>query len=403
MASTRKKTTKDGRDFFEIRVSRGRGQSYLTTRWYVPEGWSAKAIQRELAKQAADFEARVKAGEVVSRAEAKQKEADAKAEAERIPTLKDYTESTFLPEKDVRCSKATRSNYRFQLEKRIFPALGEKKMVEITARQVNAFLLSVQKECKTSGTAIQNYQILSAIFGMAFRDETIAHNIMLRVPRPTPLKDEVVKDGPDAFSVEELQNIIELLEDEPLRWRAFTMLLIYSGIRRGEAAALQWNRIDFGNNRILIDKSAQLIGGQGTVISTPKSGHARTVEVGAPAMALLRELRTAQAQSGLSAWCFPSSADSTLPANPNGFNAFLNRFSKKHGIEGLHPHRLRHSYATAALAAGASLIGVSNQLGHSGVEITSRVYVHESEKAKAETRDCFTAALTAKPQKSREA
>ena len=44
MASTRKRTTKDGQIFYEIRVSRGRGKSYLTTRWYPPEGWGQKAI-----------------------------------------------------------------------------------------------------------------------------------------------------------------------------------------------------------------------------------------------------------------------------------------------------------------------------------------------------------------------
>ena len=51
MASTRKLTTKDGQIFYEIRVSRGRGKSYLTTRWYPPEGWSQKAIDRTLAKR----------------------------------------------------------------------------------------------------------------------------------------------------------------------------------------------------------------------------------------------------------------------------------------------------------------------------------------------------------------
>lgn len=54
MASTRKRTTKDGQIFYEIRVSRGREKSYLTTRWYPPEGWSQKAIDRALAKEAAE-------------------------------------------------------------------------------------------------------------------------------------------------------------------------------------------------------------------------------------------------------------------------------------------------------------------------------------------------------------
>ena len=55
MASTRKLTTKDGQVFYEIRVSRGRGKSYLTTRWYPPKGWSKKAIERALAKETADW------------------------------------------------------------------------------------------------------------------------------------------------------------------------------------------------------------------------------------------------------------------------------------------------------------------------------------------------------------
>ena len=72
MASTRKLNTKDGRIFYEIIVSRGRGKSQLTTRWYPPEGWSQKTIDRELEKVKADFERRVKAGEVVSREEEKE-------------------------------------------------------------------------------------------------------------------------------------------------------------------------------------------------------------------------------------------------------------------------------------------------------------------------------------------
>ena len=44
---------KDGRLFYKIRVSRGWEKGYLSTRWYPPEGWSRKAIERELHKQAA--------------------------------------------------------------------------------------------------------------------------------------------------------------------------------------------------------------------------------------------------------------------------------------------------------------------------------------------------------------
>ena len=87
MASTRKRTTKDGQVFYEIRVSRGRGKSYLTTRWYPPEGWSQKAIDRALAKEMADFERRCHEGEVISRAEKKERDLQQKREPAKIQTL----------------------------------------------------------------------------------------------------------------------------------------------------------------------------------------------------------------------------------------------------------------------------------------------------------------------------
>lgn len=88
MPSTRKKFNKAGQAFYEIRVSRGRDKSYLTRRWYVPEGWSQRAIDRELASVAAEFVRQCNAGEIISREEKREKAAQEAAEAARILTLK---------------------------------------------------------------------------------------------------------------------------------------------------------------------------------------------------------------------------------------------------------------------------------------------------------------------------
>ncbi len=88
MASTRKRTTKEGQTFYEVRVSRGRGKSYLARRWYPPEGRSQKAIDRALVKEASEFEHRCREGEVVSRAEQKESDLRKKQEIAKIQTLK---------------------------------------------------------------------------------------------------------------------------------------------------------------------------------------------------------------------------------------------------------------------------------------------------------------------------
>lgn len=96
MPSVRKMESKAGKIFYEIRVSRGRGKSYLTKRWYVPDGWSQKAIDRELAKVAAEFERKVSSGEIVSHAEQKEIDLQKRLEAEKIQTMRKYGETVLL-------------------------------------------------------------------------------------------------------------------------------------------------------------------------------------------------------------------------------------------------------------------------------------------------------------------
>ena len=125
MPSTRKLKTKDGRVFYEISVSRGRSKSRLTRRWYPPEGWSRKAIERELAAVAAEFERQSDAGEVISRAEQKDREAQAASEAAKILTFRQYGARVFMPSKPLPMSENSRSNYPGYLDKKIHPASGD--------------------------------------------------------------------------------------------------------------------------------------------------------------------------------------------------------------------------------------------------------------------------------------
>ena len=101
MPSTRKMTNKAGDSFYEIRVSRGRSAAPLSMRWYPPTGWGQRAIDRELSKVTADFERRCQAGEIISRSERHEREADARRAAARIQTLKQYSEDVFMPAKTI--------------------------------------------------------------------------------------------------------------------------------------------------------------------------------------------------------------------------------------------------------------------------------------------------------------
>ena len=222
MASTRLQTTKTGKRYYEIRVNMGRSRSQLTTRWYVPDGWSQKAIDRELAKQAAEFERKCKAGEVQTIEEKRQAAAQEAAEAAKILTLKQYGEKVYMPSLTVRCSENTRSSFQNNLDKRIYPSLGATKMPEITPAQISALLLSIQAEGKAHSTVVKVYSILHSLFKMAYMGDMIERNPMDKVERPKPRKDEVKGREIEAYTADELRYIIECLEKEPLKWRVYS-------------------------------------------------------------------------------------------------------------------------------------------------------------------------------------
>ena len=380
MPSTRKLETKDGRVFYEISDSRGRGKSRLTRRWYPPEGWSRKAIERELAAVAAEFERQSDAGEVISRAEQKDREAQAAAEAAKILTFRQYGERAFMPSKTVTMSENSRSNYQGYLDKKIYPALGDLKLPEITPAQITTLLLDIQAEGKAHSTVIKVYTILHSFFKMAYLGDMIERNPMDKVERPKPRKDEVKESGPLAYTPSEVQKIVAGLEREPLKWRALVHLLIDTGIRRGECCALQWKNIDFATGAVSIRGNLCYTKAKGVYLDTPKNSHLRTVYVGERTLALLRQLRVEQAKKSISAYVFTQEA-SPEPMHPQSPTRYLKKFSVRYGVADLHPHKLRHTFASIAITNGADIASVSEALGHSDKAVTLRMYTHADQES----------------------
>lgn len=392
MPSTRKMTTKSGKVFYEISVSRGRGKSRLTRRWYAPEGWSKKAIERELAAVSAEFERQCDAGEVISRAEQREKASQEAMEAAKILTLRQYGERVFMPAKTVTLSENARENYQSNLDKKIYPAIGDLKMPEITPAQISALLLDFQAQGKAHATVMKLYTILHSLFKMAYLGDMIERNPMDKVERPKPRKDEVKTSEPSAYTAEEVRKLLDVLETEPLKWRALVRLLIDTGIRRGECCALKWQNVDLKTGEIRIAGNLCYTTAKGVYMDTPKSGRERIVYAGADTIALLRRLRAEQASKAVSAYVFTRESDPE-PMHPQSSTRYLRNLSARCGLPDLHPHKLRHTFASIAITNGADVASVSEALGHSDKAVTLRMYTHanaESVKRAAEiTREAI--------------
>lgn len=392
MPSIRKKTNRAGDAVYEIRVSRGRGKSYLTKRWEPPEGWSQKAIDRELAKVAAEFERQCHAGEVLSRSEMAAIEAQRAAEDAKISTLKQYGERVFMPAKTITVSENTRSYYQTQLDTHIYPVLGDMKLPEITPAQITALLLERQNAGAAHSSLIAIYTTLHQLFKSAYLDDTISHNPMDKVERPRETKAKLKDEEIDACTADELRYIISCLDREPLKWQAMIRLLIDTGVRRGEACALQWKNVDFKENRIAFADNLCYTKHKGVYIDTPKNGRNRTMDIAPEVMELLRRLQIEQSGKALSPFVF-SQERSAKPMHPQSPTRYLKRFAERYGIEGLHPHKLRHSFASVAIINGADIASVSEKLGHSDKAVTLRMYTHADKESIKRAGDIFREAI----------
>lgn len=227
---------------------------------------------------------------------------------------------------------------------------------------------------------------------MAYLSDTIPRNPMDRVERPRPRKDEGQGQEVEAYTVEEVRYILDCLEKEPLKWRVFLRLLIDTGIRRGECNGLQWKDVDFQNNTVTISGNLCYTPQKGIYLDTPKNGHTRTVDVDPAVMALLRELRAEQASHAISAYVFTQD-NSPAPMHPQSPTRYMKKFSRKYGIPDLHPHKLRHTFASIAITSGADIASVSEKLGHSDKAVTLRMYTHADQESMKRASQIFRDAL----------
>lgn len=392
MPSTRKRTTKDGTPFYEISVSRGRGQARLTSRWYPPAGWGQKAIDRELTRVAAEFERKVKNGEVITRAEQRAQEYQQAMEAAQIKTFQQYSKMVFMPSLAIRCAENTRESYESNLRIWIYPAIGDMKMPEISPAQISALLLTIQSQGKAHGTVIKVYTVLHAVFKLAYMTDVIERNPMDKVERPRPRKGEKNEAAASAYTAKELQHILSCLNDEALKWRTMVQLLADTGMRRGECCALQWKDIDFQKNTISINGNLCYTKTAGVYLDTPKNGKSRMVDVDPTVIGLLRQLRQEQTRHAMSKWVFTQEG-STEPIHPQSPTRYLANFARRYGIHDLHPHKLRHSFASVAITNGADIASVSEKLGHADKAVTLRMYTHADQESIQKASQIFRDAV----------
>lgn len=169
----------------------------------------------------------------------------------------------------------------------------------------------------------------------------------------------------------------------------FFKTLINTGMRKGEAAALQWSDIDLKNKTISISKTLDFkAASKDELFGDPKTYTSRRIiTIDQRLISELHELRKRQNEDKLQLneiynhdlnLVFTRKDGSHLPKS-SLFNAFV-RILNKAGLEKLPIHALRDTHAVLLLESGASMKYVQERLGHKSIQVTSDIYSHISKK-----------------------
>ena len=232
-----------------------------------------------------------------------------------------------------------------------------------SARRVDlrSFLFRIGRG-RASATLARHMAALRTLYRWLLRTGTVERSVAedLQPPR-------VGRHLPRVLSARQTEGMLEPSQPLCARDRAILEILYGAGIRVGELCALDVADVDLKSGLVQVRRG--------------KGGKERRVPMGPPAVEAVRDWLDERGASPETA-LFLNARGTRM--SDRSVRRVVDRAGLAAGVAGVHPHALRHSFATHLLDAGADLRGIQELLGHSSLSTTQR-YTHVSVKGLLDT------------------
>jgi integrase len=282
-------------------------------------------------------------------------------------------------------SAKTRERWGQLIDNQITPCLGAAPLQQIKASHLAELYAKLAREGAVGGgplaarTVGHVHRLLRRAFGHAVVWGSLQQNpaIAARPPRVTEREIEIPSEAEIAAVLNHLRQHNRLLY-------ALAVLVLATGIRRGEACGLCWKDFDIEAGLLRVERSLETTKEEGLRIKSPKTRHGRRA-VSLPA-SVVEELRAhwkAQGEGRLALGLGRATPDALIFAladgsslRPNTLSMEWSRATKAAVGRAINLHSLRHHHASNLIAAGVDVLTVSRRLGHASPTITLSVYGH---------------------------
>jgi len=292
----------------------------------------------------------------------------------------------------------TRSRYAGILRTHIHPQWDRVKLANVSHGDVQAWVTELARH-HSPATVQKIHRVLSLVLDMAVKDGRLARNVAggVNLPRVRKhehryLTHEQVEDLATAAGYPADPNKHSSLDTRTNEtYRLVVLFLAYTGVRFGEMAALRVGRIDLRRNRAIIAESVTPVQGLGLVWGTPKTHQRREVPIPKFLAAdLAHHLHGKQPDDLVFAGIRRGQ-----PLRVSTFRTAFGAAARAIGVPDLHPHELRHTAASLAIASGADVKVVQQMLGHGSATMTLDTYGHLFEDRLDEVGDAMDRARDA--------
>lgn len=327
----------------------------------------------------------------------------------KVPTFAVAAETWFKSKADRRPSHV--SDLRSRLDRHILPRIGGERLDRINVAAIEKLRADLRAEKYASRTVNTIIRIIGAVFKSAIRRGECALNPVERIERAFTAAHELETgaeppgggDEVNASAVLSTAEIRKLLDVAPAGYyRTLFTIAFTTGMRSGELLALRWSDVEFGDGgrgKVYVRRSlswSRLDRSEAVRARfyPPKTkAGLRTITI-APELVAALKLWKLQCPPG--ELVFPH-ADGQPNCRDRVLTVGLYPALRRAGLRRVNFHSLRHSCASAMIAAGAPITEIQHRLGHASPAITLKVYSHFLKDAETDTADRLAEVLLRKP------
>jgi integrase len=294
----------------------------------------------------------------------------------------------------------TVSEYERVIRSHILAHIGTIPVQKVTPVVIDGLYAALRAAGASDDKVHRVHQRLAQIFDYATKRRIIAMNPMLAIDAPT-----VRSAPPTILTIPQIQRFLTFAEKDG--YDPLWLLIVQTGMRRGEALGLRWQDVDVEKRRLQVRQALEMLDGK-PHLTTPKTKAAlRTISLFPESVAALKAHRARQNEERLragAAWqdndlVFATPTGGPLNANNVYWNLMdIQRAANGQAKEGrngkrwkhksvvpqddadllprFNIHDLRHTHAVHLLHEGWPIPTVSRRLGHANPAITMAIYAH---------------------------